>query len=129
MRLLILAHGGSWDLRYQVSALAASATAVGDRVDVALFFGALDAWVRGAWDRLDPAPPVDPEHLASLDFPPLTALLDGARATGKLRLYACSASARVLGLDPCEVQAEVDALCGWQTFTKLIAEADRVVRF
>jgi len=48
--LLILAHGGSWDMRFQISALAASTAAAGERVDVALFFGALDAWVRGRWD-------------------------------------------------------------------------------
>lgn len=129
MRLLILAQGGSWERRYQVSALAASAASAGDRVDLALFFGALDAWVRAGWDRLDPEPPVDPERLASLDFPPLSGLLDSARGSGQLHLYACSASARILGLDPSDVQSRVDALCGWQTFSRLLAEADRVVSF
>lgn len=127
MRLLILAHGASWERRYQVSALAATAAAGGDGVDVALFFAALDAWVRGGWDRPDPEPPVDPERLAALGLPPLTSLLDSARAGGRLRLFACSASTRVLGLEPEEVQSKVDVLCGWQTFAKLIAEADRVV--
>ena len=36
---------------------------------------------------------------------------------------------RILGLDPTLVQSRVDVLCGWQTFSKLIAEADRVVTF
>jgi len=129
LRLLILAHGAEWDRRYQVSALASTAAAAGDRVDLALFFGALDAWARGGWDRLDPAPPVDPNRLVGLDFPPLSHLLDTARASGQLRLYACSASARILGLDPCELQSKVDAVCGWQTFARLIAEADRMVTF
>jgi peroxiredoxin family protein len=48
--LLILAHGGTWDMRFQTTSLAASVAAVGERVDVALFFGALDAWARG-WSR------------------------------------------------------------------------------
>lgn len=129
MRLLILAHGASWDRRYQASALAASAASAGDRVDVALFFGALDAWARGEWDRLDPAPPVDPGRLASLDFPPLSVLVDSARASGNAHLHACSASVRILDLDPPRVQARVDAVCGWQTFAKLVAEADHVVTF
>ena len=129
MRLLILAQGGSWERRYQVSALAASAASAGDRVDLALFFAALEAWARDGWDRLDPEPPVDAAHLSSLDFPPLSTLLEPARAGGDVRLYACSASVRVLGLDPGLVQSRVDAVCGWQTFTKLIAEADRVVTF
>lgn len=132
MRLLILAYGGTWEMRYQASALAASAAASGDRVDLCLFFAALDAWARddgAGWDRLDPAPPIDPDHLASLGFPPLSAMIAGARATDALRLYACSASARILDLEPPAVQARVDLLCGWQTFSKLIAEADRVVSF
>lgn len=127
MRLLILAHGGSWELRYQVSALAATAAARGDRVDVGFFFAALEAWAGGGWDRLDPGPPIDPARLAGLDFPPLSSLLESARETGRLRLFACSASTRVLGLGPPEVQAKVDVLCGWQTFARLIEEADRVV--
>lgn len=129
MRLLILSQGASWERRYQVSALAASAAARGDSVDLCFFFAALDAWVRGGWDELDPEPPVDPARLASLDFPPLTTLLEGARETGHLRTFACSASTRILDLDPTEAQAKVDVLCGWQTFAKLIAEADRVVSF
>lgn len=129
MRLLILAHGASWDRRYQVSALAASAASAGDQVDVGLFFGALDAWVGNDWDRLDPAPPVDAGRLATLDFPPLSTLLDSARSSTGVHLYACTASVRILDLDPARVQSRVDVLCGWQTFAKLIAEADRVVTF
>lgn len=127
--LLILAHGGSWDLRYQISALAASVAAVGERVDVALFFGALDAWVRGRWDELDPQPPVTAERLESLDFPPLSELLAGGREEGLIRLYACSASARMLGLETARVQAAVDAMLGWQSFSRMIRESGRVVTF
>jgi predicted peroxiredoxin len=129
VRLLILSHAAPWDRRYQVSALAASAASAGDRVDLAFFFAALDAWIHGRWDALDPDPPVDPGRLATLGFPPLSSLLGSARETGNLTLYACSASCRILGLDPTDVQTRVDVLCGWQTFTKLIGEADRVVTF
>lgn len=135
MHLVILARGGGWERRYEASALAASAAARGDRVDLILLFGALDAWARGGWDALDPSPALDRERLASLDFPALSSLVESGRAAGGeggaegggLRLYACSASARALGLEPGEVQGRVDVVCGWQTFTKLIAAADRVV--
>ncbi|MFP3942104.1 MAG: hypothetical protein ACLF0P_17555 [Thermoanaerobaculia bacterium] len=135
MHLVILARGGGWERRYEASALAASAASRGDRVDLVLLFGALDAWVRGEWDALDPTPALDRDRLASLDFPSLSSLVESARAGGGeagaggggLRLYGCSASARALGLDPGEVQGRVDVVCGWQTFTKLIAAADRVV--
>lgn len=125
--LLILAHGGSWDMRFQISSLAASAAAAGDRVDVALFFGALDAWAQGRWDELDPQPPVSTERLEALDMPPLSEMLAGGREDGMIRLYACSASARMLGLDTAQVQASVDALLGWQSFNRMIREAGRVV--
>jgi len=125
--LLILAHGGTWEMRFQISSLAASAAAAGERVDVALFFGALDAWVRGRWDALDPAPPLDAGRLESLAMPPLSEMLAPGREDGLIRLYACSASTRLLGLEAAAVQAAVDVLLGWQSFARMIREAGRVV--
>lgn len=125
--LLLLAHGHTWDRRFQVSSLAASAAASGVRVELALFFGALDAWVHDRWDAVDPAPPLDPEELDALDAPRLSPMLDTARDEGRLRLYACSASMRFLQLPTAEVQAKVDVIAGWQTFTKLALEAGQVV--
>ncbi len=125
--LLILAHGGSWEMRFQVSSLAASAAAAGDRVEVALFFAALDAWVGGRWDDLNPAPPLTAERLEASGLPPLTELLADGRQEGRIRLFACSASTRLLGLDAAQVQAAVDAQLGWQSFARMIREAGRVV--
>lgn len=125
--LLILAHGGTWEMRFQISSLAASAAAAGERVDVALFFAALDAWARGRWDALDPAPPLTAERLESFAMPPLTEMLAPGREDGMIRLYACSASTRLLGLDAAGVQASVDVLLGWQSFSRMIREAGRVV--
>jgi len=127
--LLILAHGGSWEMRFQISSLAASAAAGGDRVDVALFFAALDAWVRGRWDEIDPAPPLSARRIESLGLPPITGMLAAGREEGLIRLYACSASTRFLGLDTARVQASVDALLGWQSFARMIRESGRVVTF
>jgi peroxiredoxin family protein len=125
--LLILAHGGTWEMRFQVSSLAASVAAAGERVDVALFFAALDAWARGRWDELDPAPPLTPERLESFAMPPLTEMLAPGREDGLIRLYACSASTRLLGLETAAVQASVDVLLGWQSFSRMIRDAGRVV--
>ena len=127
--LLILAKGGTWEDRFQVTSLAASAVAAGKSVDVALFFGALHAWVNGDWSRLDPAPPVDADRLRSLAMPPLEEVLAGARDGGMMGLYACSASVRILGLDAAAVQERVDVILGWQSFSRMIEAADRVVSF
>jgi peroxiredoxin family protein len=127
--LMILAHGGAWETRFQVSSLAASAAAAGEEVEIALFFAALDAWAGGRWDALDPEPPVSAERLETLGLPPLSALLAPGREAGSIRIYACSASSRILGLDMARVQEAVDAVLGWQTLSRMTATAGRVVSF
>jgi peroxiredoxin family protein len=126
-RLLILAHGGTWDRRFQISSLAASAASAGRAVDVALFFAALRSWVTGHWDALDPEPPLDAGRLLQLGMPPLTGMLEAGRAQGLIRLYACSASMRLHGLDAAATQASVDAILGWQSFSRMIEQARSVV--
>lgn len=101
--------------------------AAGGRADLALFFAALDAWARDRWDDLDPAPPLTAAAIEAAAFPPLSSLLAPGRESGAVRLFACSASTGLLGLDPAEVQARVNALAGWPTFARLIGEAERVV--
>lgn len=125
--LLILAHDDAWRARFQVSSLAASAVAAGQEVAVAFFFDALAAWATGRWDYHEPMPPVPLDRLEALDLPPLSSLLAAGRDKGLLRLYACSASARILGLDAGRLQDQVDAIVGWPTFHRLIRQADRVV--
>jgi predicted peroxiredoxin len=125
--LLVLAHSDAWPARFQVSSLAASAVAAGQEVGVALFFDALAAWATGRWDFHEPAPPVPLDRLEVLDLPPLSSLLAAGRESGRLCLYACSASVRILGLDGARVQERVDAIVGWPTFHRLIRQAERVV--
>jgi len=125
--LLILAQGGAWQDRFQISSLAASAAAVGEQVEIALFFAALEAWATDQWDRLDPRPPLEPDRLLALQMPALSELLTEGRATGRIRLFACSASTRLLGLETAAVQARVDVIAGWQSFSRMTATAGRVV--
>jgi peroxiredoxin family protein len=114
-------------MRFQVSSLAASAAAAGESVEIALFFGALAAWVDGRWDDLDPAPPLDAGRLETLALPPLSSMLAAGRGEGAIRVFACSASTRLLGLAAARVQASVDAILGWQSFSRMSGEAGRVV--
>ena len=125
--LLILAHAESWERRFQISSLAASEAAAQRGVDIALFFAALDAWAKDEWDRLDPSPPLSVEHIERLGMPSLESMIAGGREEGRIRLYACSASVRLLSLDTRTVQDRVDAILGWQTFSRLIRGASSVV--
>ena len=54
-------------------------------------------------------------------------MLAAGREEGLIRFYACSASSRMLGLDTAQVQASVDAFLGWQSFSKMIRDAGKVV--
>ena len=126
-RLLILAHDGSWDKRFQVTSLATSEAASGQAVDLALFFAALHCWVEDDWDRLDPSPPLDADTVERLGLPSLTSLLQESRDQGNLHLYACSASVRLLDLDRAATQGRVDAILGWQSFSRMIRRASQVV--
>lgn len=133
-----------------MSSLAATALAAGQPVQLAFFFAALAAWVEGRWDDPQPARAVSAARLAALDLPPLSdylarpvrsdpssatpdATTDATRAATPpppaLRLYACSASVRLLGLDPAAVQARVDVVAGWPTFHRLARGAEQVVTF
>ena len=60
-------------------------------------------------------------------MPPLSQMLESGREEGLIRVYACSATARLLGLDLAKVQASVDAMLGWQSFARMIRETGRVV--
>ncbi|MDX1383490.1 MAG: hypothetical protein R3190_07605, partial [Thermoanaerobaculia bacterium] len=87
------------------------------------------AWVEDRWDAIDPGPAIDAAHLASLGLPPLSELLVGGRQDGLVRLFACSASVRILDLDAGAVQSRVDAILGWQSFARMIESAEKVVGF
>ena len=125
--LLVLAHEESWEYRFQVSSLAATAAASGKNVGIALFFGALRAWTDDRWNASDPSTTIDQDHLDALGLPPLTDYLADGRGSGLIHLYACSASVRILKLDQSTVQDRVDAIFGWQTFSSLIDQASSVV--
>jgi len=139
--LLVFAQDDAWESRFQVSSLAASAAAAGQTVQLVLFFAALAAWVEERWDDPQPARVVTAARLAALDLPPLSTYLApyrqgdtvaaaaGSEPTVLIRLYACSASVRILGLDPAAVQARVDVLAGWPTFHRLARGAEQVVTF
>ena len=78
--LLILAHEESWEYRFQISSLAATAAAGGKNVGIALFFGALRAWTLDLWNASEPVTTVDQDYVDSLGLPPLTEYLTACDA-------------------------------------------------
>lgn len=95
--VIFLSHADPTALRL-AGACALAAAALDDRVDLFLFGPAVAAAVEAAGD---------PEHPA--------ALLHQARAAGRCRLLACSASAVAEGVDLGRAESALDAVVGWPT--------------
>ena len=139
--LVILLHSHARDRVYQAASLCLAASSMGWACHLVLFYQALAEYVGGAWDA-DPGEMNAPEaggDRRRLDgwsrsaehgfddagFPPIAELLEKARGEeGGLKLYACSASVRVLGLDPEVVRRRVDEIVGLPTVLG-IAESAR----
>lgn len=111
--LVLFLHGSDWESRYQATTLAVTAAALGDPVELALFFGALRAWVEGRFDDGRPTL-ADAARVA-----PLRATLDEARRDLGLRVVACDTAVRLAGFDRDRAAAELDAIVSlpalWRT--------------
>lgn len=124
--LVLLCHAGGWDRLYQAASAAVSAAATGRRVDMVFFFGALEKLLAGALDdvALEPrdvtAEAALSRRIESGGTRPVSALLEAARSTGRVRLFACSASLALVGRTPEEAADEVDEVIGWPTIVRLM---------
>jgi hypothetical protein len=101
---IFLSHGDDTALRL-AGACAATATSMGDRVDVFLFGPALAA-VRDAVAETETG-----GELAG-------SLLVQSRGLGSVRLIACSASLVESRMDPAEAERTFDAVVGWPTIVE-----------
>ncbi len=115
-RLLVFLHSGEYDCMHQGLSAAASAASAGRAVEVYFFWWALERLIRGDLDG--PATLGDgreelAEEFVERGFPTLRELLEAARATGRVRLLACSGSLAILGHTPNAVLDKVDEVVGW----------------
>jgi peroxiredoxin family protein len=124
-RVAIFLHSGDYDRLHQGAAIAAAATASGRTVQLFFFWWALEALLSNALGepRFEGANPVVQAAEDAFDkgYPTAQALLSSARATGHCYVYACSASAGVLGRRPDEVASRVDQVVGWTAILALTA--------
>ena len=97
---IFLSHSDPTALRL-AGACAATAAALGDRVDVFVFGPALPALVEAAAHG-------DREGGAGL-------LLEARRSAEACRLFACSASLVEQKVTPAAAETTFDAVCGWPT--------------
>ncbi len=118
-RVAIFLHGGDYDRLHQGCSIAASATAGGRDVQLFLFWWALDRFLEGGFaepdfSHLGPRPEAAAaEDAFEKGAPTAAALLQVARDSGRCMVYACSASANLLGRRPDEIARQVDQVVGW----------------
>lgn len=118
--LVIFLSSASWEARYQATTLGLTAAAMGDPVHLALFFGALRAWVEGRFDEGAPA------GAAASGVPPLRESLDEGRRHLPLRVVACGTAVRLAGLVPETAAGALDGIVGLPDLWRL-ARAGRAL--
>jgi len=139
--LVIFLHSHGRDRVYQAASLSLAAASLGWSCHIFLFFQALATYLDGSWDTagigdevggVDDASARSKELARRLErgFEDATLLsvyemLQKARNEGGgVKIYACSASVRVLGLEPEAVRRQVDEIVGLPTMLR-IAESAR----
>lgn len=121
---VIFAHSGEYDRLYQVATLAASAAANDEEVHIILFFGALQRFVNDDLDDATLPPSYGKEgprieaRMRESRAHSVSELIDTARQVGKVRLYACAAQVKFLGLSSAEVEGVVDEVISLPNFLK-----------
>ncbi len=108
---------------HQGLSIAAAGCALGRKVDVFLFWWALE---RVAGDRLDDpdlgegeAREAHADRLEARGVPTLRELLGHLRESGLCTVHACTGSLAALGLRPPDVEGKVDGLVGWTAILQL----------
>ncbi len=131
--LVLFAHSDGFDKLYQVSSIALTAAVSGRPVAVVLFFWALRAVVRGEADELvfnacSPHAMRDArEKIAISNNPRPSEMLSMARESGRLKLFACSASMQFMDLELEDTRAAVDEVVGLSTILRLSEQAGEII--
>jgi peroxiredoxin family protein len=135
--LVIFLHSHTFDRLYQAVSLILSASSMGWPCHLFLFYQALSSFLEDAWaePRSESGSREDEmgvpswqrkieDGFASANLPSLYDMLEKARGEeGGLRICACSASVRILGLDSESVRAKVDDIVGLPTMLRVTETA------
>ncbi len=138
--LVVFLHSHRYDRLLQAMSLLLTASSMGWPCHLFLFYGALASCIEGTWDevnvasgRADGEPPkvwADKlqAHFEQTGGISLYEMLDKARAeSGGVRVCACSASCKSLGLDPTRVREMVDEIVGLPTMLRIAEDAGHVI--
>ena len=134
--LVIFLHSSTYDRLFQAANLLLTASSMGQKCYLFLFYGALATFVDGSWDDVLSEPARNaPDWARTLarsfelaDTPSLYEVIDMAKKeTGGLTVCACSTSMKMLGLEPAAVGPKVDQIIGHATMLDIASQTNQVL--
>ena len=129
-KLAIIAHGGTIDRLYPVFILASAAAAMDMETHVYFTFWGLTMLRKGAMEKAEL--PTMYKHLeeqlkkklGAMKYPTPYEMLKRLKATGMLKIYACSPTMEMFGLKKEDLIPEVDEIAGAAAFLDIASDAD-----
>ena len=129
-KLAILAHGGTIDRLYTIMILATTASSLDMEIHVYFTFWGLLMLKKGAMEKAELPATYKPfeenmkRRLKKMKYPSPYEMLKMAKASGKLKIYACSPTMEMFGVKKEELIPEVDEIAGAASFLNIASEAD-----
>jgi peroxiredoxin family protein len=129
-KLALIVHSGTLDKLYCAFILGSTATTMGMEAHLYFTFWGLNALVKGAMEKV--GLPSDYKHLEKqmrdklkqMKYPTPYELLKRMKASGLLKIYACSPSMEMFGTKREDLIPEVDEVAGASTFLNVASGAD-----
>jgi peroxiredoxin family protein len=129
-KLALIVHSGTLDKLYCAFILGSTATSMGMEAHLYFTFWGLNALVKGAMGKI--GLPSDYKHmekqmkekLKQMKYPTPYELLKRMKASGLLRIYACSPTMEMFNVKKEELIPEVDEIAGATQFLNVASNAD-----
>jgi len=129
-KLAAIVHSGTLDRLYCAFILGSTATAIGMEVHLYFTFWGLKMLTKGGLERA--GLPATYKHLEEqmkkkleeMKYPTLHELLKRMKASGLLKIYACSPTMEMFNVKKEDLIPEVDEIAGATAFLDLASDAD-----
>lgn len=129
-KVAVFLHSGEYDRVHQGLSIAAAAVASGRRVEVYLFWWALERFLQGRLDEPDFHPPREDvaDRFETRRIPTLRQLLEHVRESGLGTVQGCTGSLGALGAESLAgSQAEKGPIDGWVGWSAILQRTAGVV--
>jgi len=129
-KLAIIVHSGTLDRLYCAFILGSTATSMGMEAHFYFTFWGLKVLVKGGLEKAGlPATYKHMEEplkkkLGEMKYPTPYDMLKRMKASGLLKIYACSPTMEMFGVKKEDLIPEIDEIAGAATFLDLAADAD-----